>query len=89
MLGDAQAGADIEGAHDALQPWSLLILLSGSLLFALGAFSFARAIARNGILNPGMTWLVGTALVVMGSMCFVPPGVFQICVGGVASIIAL
>lgn len=89
LLGGAQAGANVEAAQDALQPWFLPILLSGSLLFALGMLGFARAIARSGILNPGMTWLVGTALVVMGIARLVPLGVVQFHVGGIAGIMAL
>ncbi|HEY3475654.1 MAG TPA: hypothetical protein VGK56_13665 [Anaerolineales bacterium] len=89
LLGGAQAGANVEAAQDALQPWFLPTLLSGSFLFALGVLGFAWAIFRSGILKPGMTLLVGTALVVMGIARFVPLGVFQFYVGGLAGIVAL
>lgn len=89
LLGGAQAGANLEAAQDALQPWFLPILFSGSLLFMLGVVGFAVAIAQSSILNSGMTWLAGTALVVMGLARIVPLGVFQFYIGGIAGIVAL
>ena len=88
LLGGARAGADLAAAQDALQPWFLPTLLSGSFLFALGVVGFAVAIAQSGLLPTGMTWLVVTALIVMGIARLVPLGVFQFYAGGIAGIVA-
>jgi hypothetical protein len=53
-------------------PWFIPILLTGAVSFALGAFGFAKGIARSEVLSPRLTWLVVGALVVMAVARFVP-----------------
>jgi hypothetical protein len=89
ILGAFEAGADVAVAQTAIDPWFRPTFLTGSILFALGALGFARAIARSGVMSPRLTWLVVAALVVMAIGRVVPLGVVQFYVGPAAGIVAL
>jgi hypothetical protein len=88
MLAAAEVGADAEAAQTALGPWFMPILLSGAILFAVGAFGFARGIVVSGVLSRGLAWLVAGALVIMAVTRFVPLGA-SLYLGGIAGILAL
>lgn len=85
----AKTGAEIDAAQTALQPWFFPTLLTAAAIFLLGVFGFAMGVARSRILSPQLTWLVVGALVVMAVSRFVPLGVVQFYVGGLAGIVAL
>jgi hypothetical protein len=92
LLAVIDTGADVaatRAAVEALDPWFLPILLTGSTVFALGALGFAAAIVRSRMLSPAATWLVVGALVVMAMARFVPFGLILQYVGGVAGIVGL
>jgi hypothetical protein len=88
-LAAAESGADIQAAQAALIPWFAPILVTGGLLFLLGATGFALGIARSGILSPPLTWLVVGALIVMAAARLVPIEVVQFYAHGVAGIVAM
>jgi hypothetical protein len=88
LLAAAETGGDAEAAQTELMPWFIPVLLTGAISFALGAFGFARGVARSGVLGSQPTWLVVGALVVMGAARFVPLGAAQYVIG-VAGLVAL
>jgi hypothetical protein len=88
-VGAYGAGADVAAVQAALLPWFVPILVAGAALFALGVLGFAVAIARGGILNRGLTWVVVGALAVLASTRFFPVGAAQLYVGPAASLVAL
>lgn len=84
----AERGGDIQGIQGSLFPWLLLVLVTGALSFALGAFGFARAIACSAVLAPGPTRMVAGALVVMAIARFLPlsPAPYVIAAAGVVGL---
>lgn len=88
-LAAAATGGDVQAAQAALAPWFVPILLTGAVIFALGVLGFAMAIARSGVLTPGLTGLVVGALVGMAAARFVPLGAVQFYMQGAAAIVAL
>lgn len=88
-LAAVEAGADAEAVQAALQPWFLPILVVGAITFVLGSLCFAAGIARSGVLNRGLAWLVIAALVVMAASRLVPLVVVQLYVQGLAALVAL
>lgn len=88
-LAAAKTGGDIAATQTALEPWFFPILLTGAATFAIGALGFAKGIARSGVLSPRLTWIVVGALVAMAVARFVPLGIVQFYVSGVAGIVAL
>ena len=88
-LAAAQIGADIQAAQAALIPWFAPILVTGGVIFLLGAIGFALGIVRSGILSSPLTWLVVGALIVMAASRLAPIEVVQFYVHGAAGILAL
>lgn len=85
----ALAGNDVAGVQAALEPWFIAILGTSVVIFAVGVFGFARAIAASRILSRGLTRLVVTALVVLALSRFVPLGAVQFYVQAAAGLVAL
>jgi hypothetical protein len=88
MLAAAEEGADVQAVLTSLDSWFFPILLTSAITFALGVLGFAMGIVRSRVLDPGLTWLVVGALVVMAAARFVPLGA-ALYVGGAAAIVAL
>jgi hypothetical protein len=88
MMAAGEAGADVEAALIAMDPWFFPILLAAAITFALGVLGFAMGIVRSGVLGPRLTWIVVGALVVMAAARFVPLGA-ALYVGGAGAIVAL
>ena len=89
VLAAVEIGADVAAAQAAIDAWFLPLLLSAAVIFAVGILGFAMAIARSGVLTPPLTALVAGALVVMAVARFVPLGLVQFYVNGLAGILAL
>ena len=87
LLAAAGTGGDVEAAQSELVPWSIPILVSGAICFALGAIGFAVAIRHSGALSDRRALLVAGALVVMAAARFVPLGAAQIVIA-VAGVVA-
>lgn len=85
----AEAGGDVQAAQAALQPWFIPALGIGATVFAIGIYGFAQGIARSGVLDERITWLVILALAVTAISRFVPLGAVQFYTQGAAGIIAL
>jgi hypothetical protein len=88
LLAAAETEGDVQAAQTALIPWFIPILLTGAVSFALGAFGFAKGIARSEVLSPQLTRLVVGALVVMAVARFVPLGAASYVIA-VAGLVAL
>ncbi|MPZ93405.1 MAG: hypothetical protein GEU96_00555 [Propionibacteriales bacterium] len=82
-------GTDIAAAQDALQPWFIAVLLSGSLLFAAGTTLFAVAVVRSAPMGRTEAVVIATALVVLGVSRVIPIGVVQFYVQPAAALLAL
>jgi hypothetical protein len=89
VLAAIETRGDPAAAQAAIDPWFLPLLLTAAATFAIGAFGFAMAIVRSGVLTPPLTLLVAGALVVMGIARFVPLGLVQFYLNGLAGIVAL
>lgn len=87
-MAGSQAGADAHTVQVELATWFTPVLVSGGLVFWIGALGFAIAIVRSRVLSPPWAWLAAAALVVMGTTRLAPFGI-ALYVGGVAGIIAL
>jgi hypothetical protein len=91
-LAAAETGAttaEIAAAQEALTPWFVPVLATGAFTFAIGVFSFARAISVTTVGSRGLTRVVVVALIVMAVSRFVPLAAVQFSVQGVAAIVAL
>jgi hypothetical protein len=91
-LAAAEAGAttaEIEATQEALSSWFVLVLMSGSLAFAIGVLGFVRALSATTLGGRALTRVVVVALVVMATSRFVPLAAVQFYVQGVAAILAL
>ena len=88
-LAAALSGADAGAAQAALQPWFTFTLATSVILFAIGIVGFARAVAAGRVLSRPLTRLVVTGLVVWAAARFVPLGLVQFYLQGVAGIVAL
>lgn len=84
-----ETAGDPAAAQAAIDPWFLPLLLTAAATFAIGALGFAVAIARSGVLAPRLTVIVIGALVIMALARFVPLGLVQFYVNGLAGIVAL
>lgn len=85
----AKTGGDVTAVQEALRPWFLGALVSGAVMFAVGAWAFARAVASSGVLERRATRVVVTALVVLALSRAIPLGVVQFYVQAVAGLLAL
>lgn len=88
-IGVAQTGGDVAAVQAALQPWFISILATSGILFAIGAFGFARGVAAGQILSRGLTRLVFAALIVLAVSRMLPLGVAQFYVQAGAGLVAL
>lgn len=91
-LAVARTGADTEtiaATQGALFTWMLPVLMTGALLFLIGAVGFAVAIVRGAILRAPLAGLVVVSLVAMAVARFVPLAALQLHVQGVLGVIAL
>lgn len=88
-LGIARTGGDVAAVQAELQPWFISFLASGGILFAVGAFGFARGVAAGRILSRRLTRVVFVALIVLAVSRMLPLGVAQFYVQAVAGIVAL
>jgi hypothetical protein len=89
VLAAIETGGDPAAAQAAIDPWFLPLLLTAAATFAIGAFGFALAIVRSGVLTQRHTVIVAGALIVMGVARFVPLGLVQFYVNGLAGLVAL
>jgi hypothetical protein len=90
-LAAAETGATpagIEAAQEAVSSWFVPVLASGSLAFAIGVFSFARALSVTTLGGRALIRAVVVALVVMAVSRSVPLATVQFYVQGVAAIVA-
>jgi hypothetical protein len=88
-LAAIEAGGDVEAAQRALLPWFIPLLVAGGITFAVGMVGLALAVSHSGLLSPGLTRLVVTALVVMALSRFVPLTAVQFYLHGLAGLAAL
>lgn len=88
-LAAAETGGDVAAAQAVLRNWFILTLGTSSAIFAIGIYLFARAILNARILHRRTTWLVVGGLAVVAITRFVPLGVVQFYVQGIAGIVAL
>jgi len=88
-LAAQENGTDIAAAQEALQPWFIAVLLSGSVLFAAGTTLFAVAVLRSGRMGRTEGVVIAAALVVFGVSRVIPIGVVQFYVQPVAALLAL
>jgi hypothetical protein len=91
-LAAAETGAttaEIEATQEALSSWFVPVLASGALAFAIGVFSFARAISVTTLGGPALTRVVVVALIFMAVSRAVPLAAVQFYVQGVAAIVAM
>lgn len=88
-LAAVETGGDAEAVQAALDPWFVPLLVTSVLLFAVGAFGFARGVAASGLLSRRVTNVVVTGLVVMALARLVPVGAVQFYVQGAAGLLAL
>lgn len=89
VLAAHDTGADLAATQDALDSWFIPTLVSGSLLFAIGATLFAVAIVRSAALGRTEALVIAGALVVFGLSRLVPIGVVQFYVQPAAALLAL
>lgn len=89
IIAAVHTGADAAAAQAAIDPWFLPLLLSAAALFAIGTAGFALAIVRSDVLTPRLAVIVASALIVMGIARFVPLGLVQFYVNGIAGLVAL
>lgn len=85
----AETGGDVAAVQAAMQPWFIPIFATAAITFAIGIYTFARAISDSTILSPRTRQLVVTGLAVMAIARAVPLGVVQFHVQGLAGLVAL
>ena len=85
----AKIGADISAAQEAVVPFFIPVLVTGGVLFAIGAIGFGRSILASGVMSRGTAWVVAISLIVLAIARMVPLGVVQFYVHGAAALVAL
>jgi hypothetical protein len=88
-LAAAETGGDVRAAQEALTPWFIPVVATSAFLFAIGVLGFCRGLADSRLLSPTTTRVVITALAVMALARFVPLGVAQFHLQGLAGVVAL
>lgn len=88
-LAAVEAGADVAAVQSALQPYFVPAFVIGALTFGIGILGFARGLLTTEVLGRGGSQLVAVLLVVMALSRFVPLGVLQFHVQGLAAVAAL
>lgn len=81
--------ADIAATQAALAPWFVSILATAALTFAVGILYFVKAIADSHVLNPRLSRVVVTALIIMAASRALPFAAVQFYVQSAAGIAAL
>lgn len=89
QLAAHETGADMAATQEALTGWFRLVLLSGGLVFLVGAVAVAVAVNRAALLGGGRDALVATALVLFAVSRLVPVGVVQFYVQAAMAVLAL
>lgn len=89
QLAAHETGADMAETQQALSGWFRLALLSGGLVFLVGAVAVAAAVNRAALLGGGRDVLVATALVLFAVSRLVPVGVVQFYVQAAVAMLAL
>lgn len=84
-----ETGADLAATQGALESWFVLVLIGGSLLFAIGTTLFAVAVVRSAALGRTEALMIAGALVFFGLSRLVPIGVVQFYVQPAAALLAL
>ena len=87
-LAVADIGGNIEEAQTALLKWFLPVLMTGAVVFAVGAVGFAVSIYTSRILNGPLTLCVVCSLAVMAISRFIPVIAIQLYVQAAASMLA-
>lgn len=85
----AETGGDIAAVQAAMQPWFIPLFVTGAITFAIGIYTFARAIADSAILPTRTRQIIVIGLTILAVARAVPFGVVQFHVQGIAGIIAL
>lgn len=88
-LAAVEAGADVAAVQSALQPYIVPAFALGALTFGIGILGFVRGLLTTEVLGRGGSQLVAVLLVVMALSRFVPLGVLQFHVQGLAAVAAL
>ena len=88
VLAAALAGADPDAVLLELDAWFVPVLLSGAVVFAVGAAFLARAVVSAAVLGRGLTMVVVTGLLVAAATRFLP-FTAALLVGAVALVVAL
>ncbi|ASU83041.1 hypothetical protein CDO52_09825 [Nocardiopsis gilva YIM 90087] len=73
IAGAIDTGVDTVALIEAVNPWFMTLLISGSVAFALGALAFAMGVVRGAIMSRDLTGLVAIALVVTALAMVAPP----------------
>ena len=89
VIAVAETGGDVAAAQMAIEHWFVPVIMASALTYAIGVFGFAVGISRSEVLSTGKARLVVIALVLMALARFVPLGVVQFYVQGVAGLVAL
>jgi len=84
-----ETGADMAATQEALTGWFRLVLLSGGVVFLVGAVAVAVAVNRAALLGGGRDALVATAVVLFAVSRLVPVGVVQLYVQPAVALLAL
>lgn len=89
VIAVAKTGGDVTAAQAAIEQWFVPVIMASALTYAIGVFGFAIGISRSEVLGTGKARVVVTALVLMALARFVPLGLVQFYVQGVAGVVAL
>lgn len=87
-LAVAQWGGDIQATQSSMMRWFAPILFSGAALFFLGSVGFAVDVARGALLRQPWRGVAVAALLVTAASRFVPLGLIQLYLQGLAGIVA-
>lgn len=85
----SDAGIDLVAAQDSLEPWFVPTFAGGAVLFAIGTFAFAVAIARSAVATRATRLTIAISLVVFGLSRAVPVGIAQFYVQSAAALLSL
>ncbi|NYJ32337.1 hypothetical protein [Nocardiopsis aegyptia] len=73
IAGAIDTGVDTVALIEAVNPWFMTVLISGSVALVLGTLAFAAGVVRGAIMGRGLTWMVAIALVVTALALAAPP----------------
>ena len=89
VLAAAVTGGDIVASQDAIEAWFVPVLMASALTNAIGLVMLCRAFSGSAVLDAAPRRLVLFALIVMAVSRFVPIGVVQFYVQGLAGVAAM